>query len=127
MNSSKLTVKERNLIKGAIRRIFSRSDLRRKIVQKCVVEHSDPSRKRVKTWCLCPVCKQYVAKSSIQVDHIEPVIKITESLEDLTWDELVDRIWCDEQNLMPICIDCHKQKSKQEMKLRRAYKKEKKK
>ena len=121
-----MTAKERNLVKGSIRRVFSRSDLRRKVLELSLVKHEDSSRPRVKNWAKCPLCKEFIPKSYMQVDHISPLIKLTETLDDLTWDEVVDRIWCHESNLMAICETCHKAKSKAENKERRRLKKEKK-
>lgn len=119
--------KERNLLKGAIRRVFSRSDLRKQIIAKSIVKgYQDPNRKAVKFWVKCETCGNMEAKSNVQVDHVKPVISVTETLEDLTWDELVNRLWCEEQNLAIICIPCHKVKSKQENKERREFKKAKK-
>ena len=127
MKNSRITVKERNLLKGAIRRVFSRSEIRRKIIDLSVVQHTDDSRKRVKNWCRCPVCKKFIAKSYMQVDHVIPIIGVDETLDDLSWDTVIDRIWCEENNLMAICVDCHKAKTKEENKQRRKAKKEKKK
>jgi len=125
MKNPRVTVKERNLLKGAIRRVFSRSELRRKIVDLAVVKHSDPSRTRVKTWCKCPECNQFIPKSYMQVDHIVPIIGLHESLEDLSWDTVIDRLWCEENNLTAICKECHTKKTKAENKERRKLKKEK--
>lgn len=124
MKNPRITVKERNLLKGAIRRVFSRSDLRRKIVDLVLVEHSDPTRKRVKNWCKCPACGEFIPKSYMQVDHIIPIIGIDESLEDLSWDTVIDRLWCEEHNLTAICKECHIIKTKAENKERRKLKKE---
>lgn len=119
--------KERNLLKGAMRRIFSRSDLRRSIIEKSIVKgYKDPKRKAVKFWAKCNECSKMEAKSNMQVDHILPVIKVSETLDSLTWDQLVDRIWCDEKNLSVICKPCHSVKTRAENKERRAYKKGKK-
>jgi 5-methylcytosine-specific restriction endonuclease McrA len=119
-----MTVKERNLLKGAIRRVFSRSELRRAVIETSIVKgHSDPTRPRVKNWCICPTCKSYTPKSYMQVDHVLPIVPIDSRLEDMSWDTVVDRTWCDRNNLQPICVDCHKVKSKQEQKLRRLNKK----
>ena len=63
----------------------------------------------------------------MQVDHEVPVIRPGEVLEGLTWDEVVNRLWCDESNLRAICLPCHKLKSKAENTERRKLKKEKKK
>lgn len=104
--------------------MFSRSELRRQIVAKSVVSgSSDPSRARVKKWAICPVCKLHTPAYQLQVDHVVPIIAIDETLDDLTWDELVNRLWCDEKNLVAICKPCHTTKTKGENKLRREYKK----
>lgn len=116
--------KERNLLKGAIRRIFSRSDLRRSIIDKAIVKgYKDPSRKAVKFWVKCEECGKMEAKSNVQIDHVLPVIAVNETLESLTWDQLIDRIWCDEKNLAVVCKLCHSIKTKLENKQRRALKK----
>lgn len=128
MKNNRITAKERNLIMGSIRRCFSRSELRDEAIKKIIVDHVDPKRKRVKTWCKCPICGKLDAKSNFHVDHVIPIIEIEKSLVDYTWDQVVDRIWCEPDNLMAICkAPCHKTKTKKENKLRRKYKKENKK
>lgn len=124
MNNPRLTNKDKALLKGAIRRVFSRSELHHRIINSAIISHSDPKRPRVKTWCLCPTCKKPDAKSYFVVDHINPVIKINETIYDLEPDLVIDRVWCEENNLQPICKICHLLKSRGENKLRRAYKKE---
>jgi len=120
----KLTAKERGLIKGALRRIFARSDLHRKLISNSIIPgYSDISRPRVKKWSYCSDCRIPQPTYLIQLDHIIPIIGITETLDQLSIDELVDRLWCDEKNLKPICKACHSIKSKAENKLRREYKK----
>lgn len=121
--NSKITAKERGLIKGALRRIFSRSDLRRSILEARIVPHSDPKRGRVKTWCQCAKCQKLDAKSNFAVDHIEPLIPLDSSLENMSWDSLIDRLWCDPSNLQLLCDECHDAKSKAENKQRREFKK----
>jgi 5-methylcytosine-specific restriction endonuclease McrA len=117
--------KERNLIKGAIRRVFSRSELRRKALDKAVVkDYSDPSRKRVTRWGKCSICNKLEPAYLLEIDHLEPVIPENSSLEQITWDELVNRVWCDEDKLQAVCKPCHKAKSKLENKERRRIKKE---
>lgn len=128
MNNPRITVKERNLVKGALRRVFSRSDLRRQVIDRSIArDYTDTTRPRVKTWCLCILCAQLIPKSYMVCDHVLPIIAIRETLSDLSWDELIDRLWCSEQNLMAICESCHKVKTLAENKLRRKYKKESKK
>ena len=119
--------KERNLLVSAIRRAFSRSNLRTIILRANVIKHEDPSRPRVKTWYFCSDCGTIDAGFKFQVDHLEPVIRLGESVSDLTWDQLIEeRVWCDPSNLKLLCIDCHAVKSKAENSERRRLKKERK-
>lgn len=120
--SKYLTPKERNLLKGAMRRVFARSDLRKSIIEASVIEHSDPKRKRVKTWCRCAICKQPTPKSYMQVDHILPLIGLHEQFSELSLDEVAERMWCDPTNLQACCEACHDAKSKAENKIRREIK-----
>lgn len=120
--NSRITPKERGLLKGAIRRVFSRSELRRKVIDAAVIEHSDPKRPRVTKWCRCFICLNPTAKYQTQVDHVIPVIPINSSFEELGLDATADRTWCDEENLQAICESCHDIKTKQERKARKEAK-----
>jgi len=120
--NKRVTPRERGLLKGAVRRVFSRSELRNKVIQASLVEHSDPARPRVKKWCLCAVCKKPEAKSYMTVDHIDPVIPLSSSFEEMGLDKTVDRLWCDINNLQAICPLCHDEKTKLERKARKKSK-----
>lgn len=119
--------KERNLLKGAIRRVFSRSELRRLVIDSSRIDYTDASRPRVKKWSFCPECKKEIPTYLMEVDHVNPIIRPGESLEELSWDTLVERVWCEFNNLKAICKDCHKIKTKAENAERRRLKKESKK
>lgn len=125
--NNRITVKERNLIKGAVRRIFSRSELRKSVLDKSINPcYTDLTRPRVKTWCKCAACGRHEAKSLVNVDHINPVIPTDSALEFMTLDEVADRIWCEENNLQVLCESCHNTKTKAETKIRAKNKKERK-
>lgn len=117
--------KERNLIKGAIRRVFSRSDLRREALQRASIVHSDPLRPRVTKWVFCANCGVIFPSYLAQVDHILPLVPVNRTLNEMSWDEVVDRAWCDVDNLAVLDKDCHKLKSKEENQERRRIKNEK--
>lgn len=120
MNNPRITAKERGLIKGAIRRAFSRSDLREKIIARARILHQDPAKPRCKKWIKCEVCKSPSPEWSSQVDHIEPLIPIGKTMADMSMDELIDRTWCSEDNLQAICSTCHDAKTKIEREARTA-------
>ncbi len=120
----RITAKERGLLKGAIRRVFSRSETRRSVLAKATVQgYSDGSRPRVTKWCKCASCNKMEPAYLCQVDHIEPIVPTNSSLEQMDWNTIVDNTFCIEDNLAVVCKPCHKLKTKAENKERRAYKK----
>lgn len=123
MHNPRITRKELGLIKGALRRVFSRSELRRKVLESYTIPHVDETRPRVGKWGYCTRCGEVTPRYLLEIDHVSPLIGVTESLDDLSWDAVVDRLWCEESNLKPCCKPCHKQKSKIENKERRKYRK----
>lgn len=122
-NNSRITLKEWGLIKGALRRVFSRSELRKQALIKHKVEHSDPNRPRVKNWGWCNECGEVVPYYTLVADHIAPVVPINKQYVDMTIEELLNNLWCELDNLQAICLHDHKQKSKIENKMRRENKK----
>ncbi len=124
--SLNITPKERNLIKGAIRRVFSRSELRQSVLEAARIDHFDPERPRVTKWCRCSECKQPVARYQAEVDHTDPIVPVNKSLEMMTWDEIINRIFCNKNNLRLVCKLCHTVKTKAETKERAKARKERK-
>lgn len=125
--NNRITKKERGLIKAALRKAYGRSDLRRNVIEKHIVKgYSDPNRKKVKFWVKCTNCGEMEAKSNIELDHHEPVVPLNRSFDEMSLDEVVDRMWCKESNLHPLCPPCHDKKSASETKERARIKREKK-
>jgi 5-methylcytosine-specific restriction endonuclease McrA len=126
MDNPRISVKEWNLLKGAIRRVFSRSDLRRQALQRTLIDFKDPNRPRVTKWSWCQECGLIEPTYKMDVDHIVPVIPLDSSMKDMSLDELVDRIWCSIEGLRVLCKSCHDDKTAIENKVRREFKKQKK-
>lgn len=124
VRNARITPKERGLLKGAVRRVFSRSELRRLALESTRIEHSDSNRPRVTKWSWCTACGVIEPSYLIEIDHAEPVVPIDRAFEEMSMDEVVDRAWCELENLRPVCKDCHKAKTKAENKERRRLKKE---
>lgn len=121
-----MTKKEQGLLKGAIRRVFSRSELRKLALDSVDIEHYDSKRPRVKKWSMCPVCQKPTPKYLMQVDHQIPLVPLDSSLDEMTWDDLVNRAWCELKNLQPMCKEDHLTKTKIETRIRRDNKRNKK-
>ena len=56
----------------------------------------------------------------IVVDHIVPVVDEKEGFT--TWDEVIERMFAEEDNLQLLCLACHKEKCGEEVKVRAEYK-----
>jgi|SRR5579872_802137 len=113
-------------IRGAIRRLFSRSPVHREILQKFRREvprfKKDGTRaKRDSVQHLCNVCQNWVGSTKVEVDHIIPVIEVNEH-GFVDWNMFVDRLFCGPENLQVICDPCHDKKTHEEQQKRQAAK-----
>lgn len=70
----------------------------------------NPKSGRLAQHFTCAHCKlEYTAKDC-QVDHIKPIGF------DKTWDEFIDGLFCEADNLQVLCKTCHSKKTKLEKK-----------
>lgn len=62
----------------------------------------------------CASCRKDFALSSVQVDHIDPVVDPATGFID--WNTFITRLFCDKGNLQVLCKTCHTKKTKKEQK-----------
>lgn len=67
----------------------------------------------------CAECHQLFPAKNIVVDHIEPIVPVTGFT---TWDSVVERMFCEAENLQAMCKPCHSIKSKLENSIRKTHK-----
>ncbi len=69
----------------------------------------------------CAQCKNHVPPTvkvgmkrvkNVAVDHIDPIIDPHKGFT--TWDECINRMFCEKENLQVLCKDCHDEKSLEE-------------
>lgn len=60
--------------------------------------------------------------NNVQVDHINPIVGEGGFT---TWDDFIENLFCESNNLQLICSSCHKQKGLDEAELRTKNKKDK--
>jgi 5-methylcytosine-specific restriction endonuclease McrA len=73
-------------------------------------------------WSFCNECGLIVPTWTTSVDHLSPVIELDRSMEDMSMDELINNVWCEESNLQVLCEPCHFLKTSLENKIRKQFK-----
>lgn len=68
--------------------------------------------KRLAQHFQCAACNCDVPSTQIQVDHIEPVVSVTSGFT--SWDDFIERLYCEKTNLQVLCKPCHALKTKKE-------------
>lgn len=60
----------------------------------------------------CNCCKQLFVGADVEVDHIKPLIDPSTGFT--TWDEVIDNLFCEKDNLQVLCKPCHVTKTSAE-------------
>jgi len=56
----------------------------------------------------CAICSGEFTSTNVQVDHIRPIGR------NLDWNDFIERLFCEKDNLQVACLSCHKIKTKKE-------------
>ena len=118
-NGGEWTVSRYNsFVKAALRK--ARWPVKYKVLKSAYVRDGiNPATGRKCKLHQCIECKQLFPQKDIQIDHIEPIVPTTGFTN---WDDVITRMFCEEDNLQPLCRECHKIKSGVEREERKAYK-----
>ena len=106
-------------VKGVLRRLSSRSPAHKECMEKAV--HPTIKGPRGGKQYICAYCKNTFSANKVQVDHVEEVIPVNRTIDEMTWDEIIDRIFCDVSLLQVLCKLCHKNKTAEERKARKEH------
>lgn len=109
----------KNQIKGAIRRIFRLSPwmsltLKKVRIEKQKLNKNGEVSAKKDVYYRCRMCNGEFKAKDVQVDHIDPVIPSGKTINEMTYDEIVERIFCNLSNLQVLCKPCHTKKTKDE-------------
>lgn len=56
---------------------------------------------------ICNHCGLCFKGKEIQMDHIDPVIPLNKSYDEMDWNEIMSRLFCELENYQCLCRDCH--------------------
>lgn len=116
----KPTFNLKTVVKGALRRAFVRWPVAMEVREDAI--HPTIKGPRGGKQYICAGCGKTFGITKIAVDHISPIISLDKTINDYTWDEIVERMFCDKSNLQVLCKEnCHKKKTAEERKERKKY------
>lgn len=133
------SIVKKRMIKGAIRRVFRQSEEMKYVLNQARVELPPKTLKdgslgkKNQVRYKCAECQQLFSQKNVQVDHIETVVDLHLSEEEMNIDMLAERIWCDVDKLQVLCStklkdlpkgekSCHTVKSGEENFIREQWK-----
>ncbi len=88
----------------------------RTLERACVGRKVNKATGRLAKHYTCAGCLGEFPASAVQVDHIIPVVD--PELGFTTWDDIIERMFCDSCNLQVLCKDCHDIKTAKEREVR---------
>lgn len=66
----------------------------------------------------CNCCKGEFPLKEVQVNHIEPVVPVEGFT---TWDDIIYRMFCEQDGLEVLCVPCHKERTADENQQRKKH------
>ena len=109
-----------NAILQALKRCFSRSATHRSVLVRSI--HPTVTGPRGGKQYTCAGCLKTFGQGGVQVDHIKPVIPVNKKARNMSWNEIIDRLFCNVENLQVLCKRCHKAKTEVERRQRKKKK-----
>lgn len=64
----------------------------------------------------CTSCGKEFTNKDMEVDHINPVVDPEKGF--VSWDDFINKLFCERENLQALCKPCHKNKTTLEKKKR---------
>ena len=106
-----------SFVKSALRSASSRWPPKYESLKEAFIDkRTNKKTGRLSKHYRCASCREIFPTSEVQVDHIDPVIPLTGFS---TWDEVVDRIFCEREGFQVLCKACHNIKTQQERTIRK--------
>lgn len=117
----------RSFIKGALRSASNRWGPKFEVKKEARIERgvylcAGYQRKPHKTPATLPPKPGNSRRRQVAVDHIEPIVDPAVGFT--TWDEVIDKMFCEKEGLQLLCPDCHDHKTADERKIRNGTRRE---
>lgn len=108
-----------SFVKSALRSASVRWPPRYTVLKDAFVgQRINPASGRLAKFYKCNSCRGEFTSTNIEVNHISPVIPLT-GFD--SWDQVIDRMFCEKDGLEAVCKPCHKKITKLENEQRKLY------
>lgn len=98
----------------------AKGEARKKAQIVTVVGQHKNGKEKTKIMYQCNICSSVVDLKDSSVDHIRPVVGLDGFT---TWDDYINTLFCEADNLQTICNSCHDHKTQLEVEERKRRKK----
>ena len=111
-NSGKWTeARYRQFIRSALRSAFRKWGPKFEVLKAAATERRvNPKSGKLAMHYKCAACTKELPLKEVQVDHIKPIVPTAFT----TWDDFINRLYCEKRGLQVLCKGCHKIKSANE-------------
>ena len=111
-NGEWTTARYNSFVKGGLRSISQRWPPKYRVLSKASTgARTNPASGRMAKFYRCASCEGEFTAKNVEVNHIIPVVPVT-GFD--SWDNVIDRLFCEEDGLEVVCKPCHKLISKKE-------------
>lgn len=110
-----------SFIKGGLRTLSRKWPPKYETLKRALVgRRLDPSTGKMSNRYQCAGCGNLFKQADVQVDHIDPVVSVTDGFID--WNEYIMRMFCEADGLQVLCSECHGIKTQNERQQRKEAK-----
>jgi 5-methylcytosine-specific restriction endonuclease McrA len=103
----------RTFIRSALRGAFRRWPPKFDVLKNAATERKTSSvTGKMAMHYQCALCEKEFPLRSVQVDHVKPIVSLSKGF--VSWDDFIDKLFCEAKNLQVLCKPCHSVKTKGE-------------
>lgn len=107
----------RTFVRSALRAAFRKWPPKFAVLKSAATERkTNPKSGKLAMHYRCAACDIDFPAKDVQVDHIKPIVSVSTGFK--TWDDFIDKLFCEAKNLQVLCKPCHKTKTGKERKKR---------